>query len=176
MVPFYFAVHRGTEHNIRNCFDEAAEKGAVLLLDEIDFLGSRDKATRGWEISQINEFLVASECFRGIQIYSTNRFTDLDPATLRRFNNKIEFHGLKPEGAVIFYRKLLVPLIGSDLDKELERELKGIIGLTPGDFRVVRDQFRFRAKEDICHEALVEALKEEARVKDIHAGRKSIGF
>jgi hypothetical protein len=88
----------------------------------------------------------------------------------------VEFHSLRPEGIVVFYRKLLVPLVGSDLDKKLERELKGISGLTPGDIRVVRDQFRFKARENISHRALVEALREEARVRDIHAGKKAIGF
>jgi len=165
-----------TEHNIRQAFDEAAEKGAILLVDEIDFLGSRDRATHRWEISQINEFLTAMESFRGIQIYTSNLLTHLDPATLRRFNHKVEFHSLRPEGIVVFYRKLLVPLVGSDLDKKLERELKGISGLTPGDIRVVRDQFRFKARENISHRALVEALREEARVRDIHAGKKAIGF
>ena len=165
-----------TEHNIRQAFDEAAEKGAILLVDEIDFLGSRDRATHRWEISQINEFMTAMESFRGIQIYTSNLLTHLDPATLRRFNHKVEFHSLRPEGIVVFYRKLLVPLVGSDLDKKLERELKGISGLTPGDIRVVRNQFRFKARENISHRALVEALREEARVRDIHAGKKAIGF
>ena len=77
------------------------------------------------------------ETFRGIQIYTTNRLTDLDAATLRRFDHKVEFGYLKPEGIVVFYKKILQPLVGSELKKELENELKGINGLTPGDFKVV---------------------------------------
>ena len=99
-----------------SAFDEAAEKDAILLFDESDFLlGSRDRAVHSWEISQVNEFLTAMETFRGIQIYTTNRLTDLDPATLRRFDHKVEFGYLKPEGIVVFYKKILQPLVGSEL-------------------------------------------------------------
>ena len=167
----------GTEQNIRAAFDEAAEKDAILLFDESDFLlGSRDRAVHSWEMSQVNEFLTAMETFRGIQIYTTNRLTDLDAATLRRFDHKVEFGYLKPEGIVVFYKKILQPLVGSELKRELENELKGINGLTPGDFKVVLSKYRFKARGEISHKALIDALREEARVKEIHAGRKAVGF
>lgn len=167
----------GTEHNIREAFDEAAGKDAVLVFDEADFLlGNRDRAMHSWEIGQVNEFLTAMECYRGIQIYTTNRLTDLDPATLRRFHHKLEFGYLKPEGVVVFYRKLLMRLVGSELDKNIENVLKGISGLTPGDFKVVVTQFRFKPAGKICHEDLVAALQEEARLKEIHVCKKVIGF
>jgi AAA+ superfamily predicted ATPase len=38
------------------------------------------------------------ERFQGILICTTNRFEDLDQASLRRFNYKIGFRFLKPEG------------------------------------------------------------------------------
>ena len=166
-----------TEHNIREAFEEAAGKDAVLVFDEADFLlGNRDRAVHSWEISQVNEFLTAMESYRGIQIYTTNRLADLDPATLRRFNHKLEFGYLKPEGVVVFYQKLLMPLVGSELEKNIENELKGISGLTPGDFKVVVTQFRFKPADKICHEDLVAALQEEARLKEIHVCKKVIGF
>ncbi len=167
----------GTEQNIRSAFDEAAEKDAILLFDESDFLlGSRERAVHSWEISQVNEFLTAMETFRGIQIYTTNRLTDLDAATLRRFDHKVEFGYLEPEGVVVFYRKILQHLVGSELKKELENELTGINDLTPGDFKVVLSKYRFKASREISHKALIEALREESRVKDVHAGRKAVGF
>ena len=55
-------------------------------------------------------------------------------------------------------------------------ELKSIQRLTPGDLKVVKSKFQFKAKDEISHEALIEALQEEARVKRIHAGDKVIGF
>ena len=49
------------------------------------------------------------ESFEGIQIFTTNRLKDLDNASLRRFNHKVEFGYLKPDGNVIFYEKLIAP-------------------------------------------------------------------
>jgi transitional endoplasmic reticulum ATPase len=166
-----------TEQNIRDCFEEAASKGAVLVFDEADsLLANRAKAARSWEITQVNELLTWMESHSGIQIYTTNRLMDLDSAALRRFNYKIEFGYLKPDGVVIFYQKILQSLVGSDLDKKQEHELKSIQGLTPGDFKVVKIQFAFKASGEISHKGLIAALQEEAKVKDIHVGKKAIGF
>ena len=77
---------------------------------------------------------------------------------------------------MVFYRKILQPLLGFELKNELENQLKGITGLTPGDFKVVLTKFRFKSRGEISHKALIEALREEARVKEIHAGRKAVGF
>ena len=77
---------------------------------------------------------------------------------------------------LIFYKKILQPLVGSDMKKGQEDELKAMHGLTPGDFKVVKTQFQFKTPNQISHRALIEALKEEARVKEIHAGHKVIGF
>ncbi|MGO9738831.1 MAG: hypothetical protein ACLPVO_15570 [Desulfomonilaceae bacterium] len=49
-------------------------------------------------------------------------------------------------------------------------------GLAPGDFKSVRDKFRFRNKKEVTHEALVAALADEARLKELRAGQTSIGF
>ncbi len=166
-----------TEHNIRGAFEEAEAKEAVLVFDESDFLlGDRERATHSWEISQVNEFLTAMACFRGIQIYTTNLLTHIDPSTLRRFDHKLQFGYLEPAGVVIFYKKILLPLIGSDLEKGLEDELKGVQGLTPGDFKVVESKFRFKAPNRVSHRALIDALKEEAKIKEIHRGKNAIGF
>ena len=34
----------------------------------------------------------------------------------------------------------------------------------------------YKATGKISHDAMIEALKEEARVKEIHMGKKAIGF
>ena len=166
-----------TEQNIRDAYDLAEATDSILVFDESDFLlGSRDAAAHSWEISQVNEFLTAMESFRGIQIYTTNRLGDLDVATLRRFNHKLEFGYLKPNGVVTFYNKLLCPLVGTNLTKQHEDELKNIACLAPGDFKVVKSQFQFKGRDDVSHEALIAALKEETKVKEIHVGRKAVGF
>ena len=101
-----------TEKNIREAYEEANSKEAVLIFDEADSLiFNRDRAEHSWELSFTNEFLTWMESFEGIQIFTTNRLKDLDNASLRRFNHKVEFGYLKPEGNVIFYEKLIAPLI-----------------------------------------------------------------
>ncbi len=166
-----------TEQNIRSAYEEAQTKEAVLIFDEADSLVfSRDRAEHSWELSFTNEFLTWMESFQGIQIFTTNRLKDMDAASLRRFNHKVEFGYLKPDGNVIFYEKLIAPLIDKSADACAIKALEGLSGLAPGDFKSVRDRFAFRNKKDITHKALVEALADEARVKAIHAGQKSIGF
>jgi SpoVK/Ycf46/Vps4 family AAA+-type ATPase len=140
-------------------------------------LFSRGQAQRSWEISQTNEFLTQMERYRGILICTTNRLKGLDEASIRRFNHKIGFDFLEPEGNVIFYRKLLTPLTITCLDEKNEKSLMDISDLAPGDFRIVRDKFSFYTQEKINHDLLLQALKEEARIKSIHkSGRKRIGF
>ena len=116
------------------------------------------------------------ESFEGIQIFTTNRLKDLDGASLRRFNHKVEFGYLKPEGNVIFYEKLIAPLIRKPPDSSTTIALTGLSGLLPGDFKVVRDRFTFKNKKDVTHKALVSALADEARLKALHAGQTHIGF
>ena len=96
----------GTEKNIRNAYEEAQSKEAVLIFDEADSLVfSRDRADHSWELSFTNEFLTWMESFEGIQIFTTNRLKDMDNASLRRFNHKVEFGYLKPEGNADFLRE-----------------------------------------------------------------------
>ncbi len=103
-----------TEQLIRRAFEEAEREEAVLVLDEADtFLFSRDRAVRSWEISFTNEFLTQMERYRGILICTTNRMTDLDQASIRRFNHKIRFDYLTPEGNRIFYERFLKSMIQS---------------------------------------------------------------
>ena len=165
-----------TEANIRSAYEEAESKG-ILVIDEAESLIlNRDKAQHSWELSFTNEFLNCMEQFRGIQIFTTNRLTDLDSASLRRFNYKLEFKYLKPEGKVIFYEKLLAPLVPAGLDKNLEEAIKAIPALAPGDFKVVKSKFKFKDSKQLTHQALVAALTEEAELKSIHACKKAIGF
>ena len=153
-----------TEKNIREAYEEAQSKEAVLIFDEADSLiFNRDRAEHSWELSFTNEFLTWMESFEGIQIFTTNRLKDLDHASLRRFNHKVEFGYLKPEGNVIFYEKLIAPVILKSMDESTTQALKGLSGLTPGDFKAVRDRFTFRNKRDITHNAVIRALQEEAQ-------------
>lgn len=166
-----------TEKKIKKTFAEAERKQAILVFDEADtFLFSRDMAQRSWEISQTNEFLTQMERYQGILICTTNRMSGLDSASIRRFNHKIGFNCLKPEGNVIFYKKLLAPLTTISLNPDYEKGLHGIGELTPGDFRVVRDRYAIMPQDRITPAAMIEALREESRMKKMHRGEKPIGF
>jgi SpoVK/Ycf46/Vps4 family AAA+-type ATPase len=166
-----------TEKNIKRAFEEAEAEEAVLVIDEVDtFLFSRDRAVRSWEISSTNEFLTRMERFRGILVCTTNRMMDLDSASIRRFNHKIEFNYLNAEGNIIFYRKLLQPLMKNTLSVTVSEVLANIPDLSPGDFKTVRDRYAFYATEDLTHQDLIRALQEESEIKRQHRGDKAIGF
>jgi SpoVK/Ycf46/Vps4 family AAA+-type ATPase len=165
------------EKNIKYAFAEAEAEEAILVIDEADsLLFSRDRAIRSWEISFTNEFLTQMERFQGILICTTNRIKDLDHASIRRFNHKVEFNYLNTEGNVIFYKKFFSRMVNSRIDEKSLGELKKISDLSPGDFKTVRDRYSFYPIEDLNHEILVQALKEEAGIKNMHKGNKNIGF
>ena len=84
-----------SEQNIAKAFSEAEQKGAILVLDEVDsFLQDRSGASRSWEITQVNEMLTQMESFAGIFIATTNFMDNLDRASIRRFDMKVEFKPL----------------------------------------------------------------------------------
>lgn len=164
-----------TERRIAAAFDEAQREDAVLMIDEIDtMLFSRENAVRSWEVSSTNEFLTQIERFRGILIGTTNRAQALDQASIRRFNFKIGFDHLTPEGNEIFYERLLASLVRGQISQKDSRTLRDFRGLCPGDFKVVRDQFFFESKENLTHQALITALGREVELK--RQGTAKIGF
>ena len=162
--------------SIRSAYENTGPD-QILVIEEADSLVfNRDKAQHSWESSFTNEFLNCMEQFRGIQIFTSNRLTDLDSASLRRFNHKVEFKYLEPEGKVIFYKRLLAPLVLNELPKDFMEEIEAIPNLAPGDFKVVKSKFLFRCRDKTSHEAMIAALKGESKTKEIHAGAKAIGF
>ena len=106
----------------------------------------------------------------------TNRLKDLDQASIRRFELKLGFDYLDPEGNVIFYQKLLEGLVDEPLESENMAKLKDIRNLAPGDFKTVRDRFIFASDGGLNHHTLVAALKNEALIKNVFLKTASIGF
>ena len=110
-------------------------------------------------------------------VCTTNMLEGLDSASIRRFNHKIKFDYLKPEDNIIFYKRLLSPLISSPLNEVVEKELQAIRQLAPGDFRIVRDRFSFYPQDEINHQVLLEALGQECHIKQFQKnGGRRIGF
>lgn len=168
-----------TEQNLAQAFREAEYEGAVLLIDEVDsFLQNRESAIRGWEVSQVNEFLTQLEAFDGIFIATTNLMGQLDAAALRRFDLKIKFDCLQPAQAELLFERHC-QLLGTPQSKAVVptqasvQRVRQLQNLTPGDFAAVLRQSRFRPLQSA--EALVTALEDECGLKPC-ARPPSIGF
>lgn len=131
-----------TEHKIREAFQSASQQDAILFIDEADsFLRTRDKASRSWELSFVNEFLTNMENFRGILICCTNLRDELDTASLRRFQWKIGFQESDAGGRERLFRKYFQPR--GRLPQAVVSRLAKMDGLVPGDFRAVETRLGF---------------------------------
>lgn len=171
----------GSEQNIAKAFREAEQRGAILVLDEVDsFLQDRSGASRSWEVSQVNEMLTQMESFAGIFIATTNFMDNLDRASIRRFDMKIEFKPLdfaRLQKAFGLYAKHLgigdyAAFLESTFGK---RELEKLENICFGDFALIARGANFAPLESA--EQLLEKLQEEARIKGLSAGSsKRVGF
>ncbi|MGM0611322.1 MAG: AAA family ATPase [Thermodesulfobacteriota bacterium] len=165
-----------TESNIAQMFAEAETKGAVLVIDEADsFIYGRDIARHSWEVGHVNEFLTQMENFKGILICTTNRFQNLDQASIRRFNQKIFFDYLSEEGNQIFFEKILQPLARSRPTRDETDRLKRMKNLTPGDYKNIYNKFALTPGK-ISITDLINALEKEQMIKDSHSQDPKIGF
>ncbi|MEM4248252.1 MAG: ATP-binding protein, partial [Candidatus Nanoarchaeia archaeon] len=164
-----------TELLIREAFKEAERERGILFIDEADgLISERGNAHRNWEVTQVNEFLADMEEFKGILICATNFKKNMDSASIRRFNLKVEFDYLDNNGKLIFYKKILEPISNKPLSEEEKAELERIENLAPGDFKVARQKNLFVPKEEISNALLLEALRDEVAAKNIKTNR--IGF
>jgi len=139
-------------------------------------LFNREKAQRSWEISFTNESLNQMERFRGILICTTNLLSEMDSASMRRFSHKIGLKYLTGDGNVIFYNKMIAPLIADKLDSKNESVLKRQATLAAGDFKVVRNNFAFYSPDELTHDECIQALVNEASHKKRYAEGEKIGF
>lgn len=161
-----------TEQRIADVFREAAEKKAILFLDEVDsLLYDRKSAHYGWERVQTNELLIQMELFTGVLVCATNLVEQLDAAVMRRFTFKVQMAALDDEGKVKFFSRYFK----SELNADERRRLLSIPNLTPGDFRTVRERLFFLAGKNGADNArrLAALEVESAAKKD---SRAHIGF
>jgi SpoVK/Ycf46/Vps4 family AAA+-type ATPase len=162
------------EKNIAAAFKEAKEEKAVLIFDEVDsFLQDRANARASWEVSQVNEMLVQMENFEGIFIATTNLMDNLDKASLRRFDLKLEFDFLSAEQSwnmfVAYCKELQLPKPNVSFQKMVE----SLRYLTPGDFAAVTRQNRFRPIKNL--KDFLQRLEDEIAVKNVSSGN-IVGF
>lgn len=163
----------GTEQNIAEAFKEAKDKKAVLVFDEVDsFLQDRSGASRSWEITQVNEMLVQMESFDGIFIATTNLIDNLDKASLRRFDLKLEFGYLLPNQALNLFKKECA-LLKVKFDENAAKKVSNLGLLAPGDFASVRRQAKFRPIKNA--DDFYERLEQEVALKNEEKSAR-IGF
>jgi transitional endoplasmic reticulum ATPase len=164
-----------TEQALARMFRDAADDGAVLLLDEADsFFRERQAADHRWEVSQVNELLTQMEDFEGLFVCSTNLMEVFDRASLRRFDLKIKFDYLRPEQTWRLFQKVIQSQGRGRSDDRLQHQLALYSNLTPGDFATVVRRNRLSAGP-LTPQTLLGLLVREVRTKD--QGRsKPIGF
>ncbi|MFB9066945.1 AAA family ATPase [Pseudofulvimonas gallinarii] len=170
----------GTERNIAEAFASARNEGAILLIDEADgLLREREGARASWEVTQVNEMLTQMESFDGVFIASTNLVGQLDAASLRRFDFKLRFDGLRRDQREAMFRRLWADLAGgeasaTDPDPASLERVAALDGLTPGDFATVRRQLE-RGRARVSAATIAGRLAAEVALKP-GARRHPIGF
>jgi transitional endoplasmic reticulum ATPase len=164
-----------SEKNIASMFEEAVEKKALLVLDEADsFLRDRGLANQSWEVTQVNELLTQMETFEGLFICTTNLMDNLDTASIRRFDLKLEFNYLLPNQAWKMFIQLCKKQGFKAVDyKRYKQRLQSMKHLAPGDFALLVRQYRFAKALSV--EQIVEDLAKEQELKGTGVV-SSIGF
>jgi AAA+ superfamily predicted ATPase len=126
-------------------FEEARERSAILMIDEIDsLLADRRHAVRTWEVSQVNEMLAQLDRFKGTLIASTNRIESMDEAAKRRFDFKIKFDFLTGDQVCALLRFHCESMGIAAPSPDVLTAASRIENATPGDFKIAEKQHRFR--------------------------------
>jgi transitional endoplasmic reticulum ATPase len=159
-----------TEQLLERAFNQSARDGSILFIDEADtFFLDRASSQRSWEVSRTNELLSLMENYRGILVCCTNLQGSIDKAALRRFHFKIEFKPLNVKQKVDAFHAFFPNLT---LTKSLEKTVKSLAPLTPGDFKAVSEAHRY--SENLNVKKIVEDLQIEVELKN--SGNDVIGF
>jgi len=128
-----------TEKNIKNIFNICEKYHLILFIDEIEgLIQSRSQATKGWELTQVNEFLIRMERFSGICIVATNIPQIIDSAFNRRMTLKVEFNFMKDETKWPYIKKKFHRILSKEPGySQAIHELERIKYVTPGDIEAV---------------------------------------
>jgi AAA+ superfamily predicted ATPase len=161
------------EKNIARAFRQAADDGAILLIEEVDsFLHDRRGVARGWEATAVNEMLTQMEAFEGVFVASTNLLDGFDQAALRRFDLKLKFDYLCADQAWMLLHRQALALGLPEPFAETRARVDRIRTLTPGDYAAVVRRHRFHPIHSV--EGFVTALEEECALKEDRA--QMMGF
>ncbi len=104
---------------------------------------------RSWEVTQVNEMLVAMESHPLPFACTTNAFDALDPATLRRFLFKVGFRPMTADQIATAFRRIFAVEPPRDLlAVQPPRDLLAVQQLTPGDFALVARKAKVFCESD----------------------------
>ena len=112
----------------------------------------------------VNEFLTQMENYTGILICTTNLLNALDPASMRRFQWKVEFNSLTEENRLNIFNLYFKDIFKS-LNKENISSIKKLTGLTPGDLKAVYEQVKYMDKKAISLNGVIDMLGKEIKYK-----------
>ena len=155
------------ERNLARAFEEARDLDAVLVLDEADsLLADRRGADTHWQVGLVNELLSQMESHPLPFACTTNLSDALDPASLRRFLFRAKFRFLDGPRIARAFRLFF--------DADASPEVRGLPGLTPADFALVRE--RASLLDFLTDTArITEELRRESGAKESRSPR-AVGF
>jgi transitional endoplasmic reticulum ATPase len=157
----------GTEKRLAETFAEAREDRRFLIIDEAEpFLWNRSGASRSWEVSMVDEFLVQMENHTLPFACTTNLPEAVDSAALRRFTLKVKFDFLTADQAARAYSHFF--------QRPAPAALREISNLTPSDFTAVLKRCHLLDGEVPHDGRLLDLLEGEVAAK--HVGTRRIGF
>ena len=129
---------------------QARHRGAILLLEDADFLLHRGRAGReAWEVALAHEVESALGKHDGIVIASSSLCEVPDPGSLRQFEMNVRVDYLREEDAWTLFMEAAASLNIEDLLTVAPRELARLYQLAPADFVTVVRQARFRPVQSL---------------------------
>lgn len=159
-----------TEKRMREAFEMARKKNALLCFDECDsMLWDRRMAKQDFQAASVNEMLVQLEEHNLPVILTTNLRGQIDKAVNRRVLFKIKFDYMTKENV----KEGIKTYMGKDF-KLTPEQLKKLSYLTAGDFKVVKDKAAVLDDGIFTNESIYEYLIKEQEEKDIEEGSAEI--
>jgi len=156
----------GSEGNLARMFKQAADRKAILLIDEVETLvPGRGGQNQNHENSLVAEFLSQMDVFRekgGMIVVTTNFADRIDPAVERRFEDRLTFDFLKPAQNLYAWNKFFDQAVPVSIVPELQKMTR----LTPSDFvRVAKTARRtdMIEKPDLLLAALQQRERDKPR-------------
>lgn len=166
-----------TENAINAAFRAASDEGAVLFFDEADsFLRDRTNATQSWQVTQVNELLEQMESFDGLFFCATNLLSELDAASLRRFDVKVRMRPMTPEQRERAFARVLRLDAARSITPEARRSLGALDGLTLGDFAAALRALTLAGVEEPDEPALLAQLRSEFAYRKSGSSKTRAGF